>query len=69
MVRSSDYSGRIARKNDAAQREKARCPGALAVFRYTPDLSMTFMSMCMADMIADEALGANESLGITNGKV
>lgn len=26
------------------------------------------IAQCMADMIADEALGANESLGITNGK-
>lgn len=27
------------------------------------------IAQCMADMIADDALGANESLGITNGKV
>lgn len=27
------------------------------------------IAQCMADMIANEALGANESLGITNGKV
>ena len=26
---------RISRKNDAAHRKKARCPGALGVFRYT----------------------------------
>ena len=26
------------------------------------------IAQCMADMIADEALGANESLGITNGR-
>ena len=27
------------------------------------------IAQCMADMIADDALGAHESLGITNGKV
>ena len=27
------------------------------------------IAQCMADMIADETLGANESLGITNGKI
>ena len=27
------------------------------------------IAQCMADMIADETLGANESLGITNGRV
>ncbi len=27
------------------------------------------IAQCMADMTADDALGANESLGITNGKV
>lgn len=27
------------------------------------------IAQCMADMIADETLGANKSLGITNGKV
>lgn len=27
------------------------------------------IAQCIADMIADETLGANESLGITNGKV
>lgn len=26
------------------------------------------IARCMADMIADETLGANESLGITNGR-
>lgn len=26
------------------------------------------VARCMADMIADETLGANESLGITNGR-
>ena len=26
------------------------------------------IAQCMADMIADETLGANESLGITNGR-
>ena len=26
------------------------------------------IAQCMADMIADESLGANESLGITNAK-
>ena len=26
------------------------------------------IAQCMADMIADETTGANESLGITNGK-
>ena len=26
------------------------------------------IAQCMADMIADETLGANESLGITNGE-
>ena len=27
------------------------------------------IAQCMADMIADETLGANESPGITNGKI
>ena len=26
------------------------------------------IAQCMADMIADDALGANESLGVTNGR-
>ena len=37
---------RISRKNDAAQREKARCPGALAVFRYTPGNSIDEIAAC-----------------------
>lgn len=27
------------------------------------------IAQCMADMIKDESLGANESLGITNGRM
>ena len=33
---------RISRKNDAAHRKKARCPGALGVFRYTLDKCWIF---------------------------
>ena len=31
-------------------------------------LDRAAIARCMADMIADETLGANESLGITNGR-
>ncbi len=32
------------------------------------DVDRAAIAQCMADMISDETLGANESLGITNGK-
>lgn len=58
-----------------------RCPGIKdggnEKYELTPegvqpahrDVDRAAIAQCMADMIFDEALGANESLGITNGKV
>jgi len=44
-VTGSEGFLRISRKNDAAHRKKARCPGALGVFRYTLDLSFLISGM------------------------